>query len=157
MSVLPAQSIMIECHELPPMIHPFRNRTVAFGKTYGLSGAGYDIRIAETILMWPKSFKLASAIEKFDMPDDVVAIVHDKSSWARKGLTVQNTVIEPGWRGYLTLELTNHTWRFIHLCAGMPIAQIIFHRLEQVTSLPYSGKYQDQSAGAQKAIDEFSV
>jgi len=90
------------------------------------------------------------------MPDDLLGVVHDKSSWARRGLTVQNTVIEPGWRGFLTLELTYHGDADLALHQGDPIAQIVFHRLDMATVQPYDGKYQDQAPGPQEAIEEIS-
>lgn len=87
------------------------------------------------------------------MPTDVIGVVHDKSSWARRGLAVQNTVIEPGWRGFLTLELTNHGTRKLHIPKGCPIAQIVFHRLDEPAARPYDGRYQDQPPGPQPARD----
>lgn len=155
MSVLSAQSIQKFALDGRSILTPFTSRkTIVNGKSYGLSSCGYDVRIAENITVTPKRFVLASTIEKFDMPKDIVAFVNDKSSWARKGIAVQNTVIEPGWRGYLTLELTNHDSVDISLQAGDPIAQIIFHWLDKETDTPYSGKYQDQPAGPQEAIEE---
>lgn len=145
--ILSAQSIRAICP-----VRPFHERTIAHGKTFGLSCAGYDIRIAETVWLFPGIGRLASAIERFDMPDDVLAQVCDKSSWARKHVAVQNTVIEPGWRGYLTVELTLARITPLRIPAGAPIAQIIFFRLDQPTDQPYSGRYQDQAAGPQRAI-----
>lgn len=104
--------------------------------------------------MWclkPGEFALASAVEEFQMPDDLLGVVHDKSSWARRGLTLQNTVIEPGWRGFLTLELTNHGKDLLWLHRGVGICQVIFHVLDEPTYHPYNGKYQDQQAGPQEA------
>lgn len=98
-----------------------------------------------------KHFALAGAQQYFNIPTDVVAKVHDKSSLARIGVTVQNTVAEPGWRGFLTLELTNHGRRVVHLREGDAIAQVIFDRLDEPTELPYEGKYQDQEFGPQEA------
>lgn len=116
----------------------------AFGMSYGLSHCGYDVRIGdEKIKLKPGGFVLAHTYEHFSMPNDLVAMVADKSSWARRGLAVQNTVVEPGWRGYLTLELTNHSNKTIELLEGMPIAQIIFHLIDRPV-FGYSGKYQDQ-------------
>ncbi len=129
------------------------------GVSHGLSEAGYDIRIKQTIRFerdvndniahWVDRdygkvgrFVIASAIEEFDMPDDLVAIVHDKSTWARKGLSVFNTVIEPGWKGFLTLELVYHGEEDLVIPAGAGIAQVIFHRLRQPAN--YDGKYQNQ-------------
>lgn len=132
-------------------VTPFWERTTFDGFTFGLSACGYDIRIAENYLMWPNRFVLASSVEKFNMPENVCARVHDKSSWARLGICVQNTFIEPGWRGYLTLEITNHSWSFKKLKSGMPIAQIVFEFLDKETDSPYKGKYQDQERGPQAA------
>lgn len=120
--------------------------------SYGLSSCGYDVRIAEDIWLWPLWGRLASTIEHFNMPNDVMAEVKDKSSWARRFVTVQNTVIEPGWKGYLTLELTNHRLWPKRIRAGTPIAQIVFKQLDHPTIQPYAGKYQNQPKGPQKAI-----
>lgn len=145
--VLPAQTLRI----IKP-VDPFVERTSAHGMTFGVGPAGYDVRVAESIIMPPKSFRLASTVEKFNMPADVIAFVCDKSTWARRGLQVRNTVIEPGWRGYLTLEFKNdHEIDELNIVAGMPIAQVIFQRLEAPTDAPYDGKYQDQGHGPQPA------
>ena len=124
--------------------------------TYGLSSAGYDIRVAESIMLFPGEFFLGSSIERFSMHDDLLGEVADKSTWARKGLFVQNTRIEPGWCGYLTLELTNNSSDHIRLISGMPIAQIVFQLLDEPTEAPYKGKYQNQRARAVRAIEEIS-
>lgn len=139
--------------EHPPLA-PMCEREVFAGLTFGVGPAGYDVRIAEDLWMWPGRFALASTIEYFQMPDDLLAVVHDKSTWARCGLFVQNTVIEPGWTGHLTLELTKKGLLrrpFLHLRSGMAIAQVIFHRLEEPAARPYRGKYQDQEPGPQEA------
>ena len=131
-----------------------REKVVHGGVSHGLSEAGYDIRIKQSVTLHPfRRFALASAIEHFDMPDDLVAIVHDKSTWARRGLSVFNTVIEPGWRGYLTLELVYHGWRPLRVPAGVGIAQVIFHELHQRAL--YDGKYQDQEDRPVNAIYRF--
>lgn len=146
MTILSAQTI----ERLKPL-EPLKPRTVSHGLTFGISSCGYDIRVAENILMWPTRFVLASSVEKFNMPNNICARVMDKSSWARQGICVQNTFIEPGWRGFLTLEITNHSWNFVKLKSGMPIAQIVFEFLDEPTKYPYKGKYQDQEIGAQAA------
>jgi dCTP deaminase len=133
-------------------VEPFCERSNSHGMTYGLGPAGYDVRIAENIILKPGAFALASTIERFCMPDDVLGTVHDKSTWARQGLAAQTTVIEPGWRGYLTLELTNHSYSDITLREGMPIAQVIFWQMSEPTEIAYRGKYQDQPSGAQPAL-----
>ena len=113
------------------------------GVSYGLTEAGYDIRIKQDIVLNREHrFTLASTVEEFDMPQGLVAIVHDKSTWARRGLSVFNTVIEPGWRGFLTLELVYHGVIPIYIPGGSGIAQVLFHQISQASA--YSGKYQDQ-------------
>ena len=134
---------------------PFFERSGDKGLSYGLGPAGYDVRVRGDIILCsgtPGRFMLASTIEHFAVPDDVLGVVHDKSTWARLGLTVKNTVIEPGWRGYLTLELSNDSDVSIHVREGSPIAQIVFHLLDRPAERPYAGKYQDQKAGVQEAI-----
>lgn len=147
--ILPAQSI----RKIKPIL-PFFERTVHNGMSYGLSHAGYDVRIAETIRLVPGTSCLASTMEEFFMPNDLVAFVHDKSTWARRGLSLFNTVIEPGWQGFLTLELVNHSNKELFIAEGDPIAQIIFMRMEEPTEKPYTGKYQNQKRGPQVARDE---
>ena len=144
--ILSAQSI----RDRQP-IEPFHERTVCNGMTFGLGPAGYDVRIAENVELIPGGYSLASTIERFIMPDDLISFVHDKSTWARRFVTVQNTVMEPGWRGFLTLEITNHSNESVTIKAGSPIAQIVFHMLDVATTQPYGGKYQDQEAGPQPA------
>lgn len=113
------------------------------GVSFGLGEAGYDIRIKQTVTLHGFSrFSLASAIEEFDMPKGLCAVVHDKSSWARRGLSVFNTVIEPGWKGFLTLELVYHRWWPLTIPAGSGIAQVMFHALQNPAA--YDGKYQNQ-------------
>lgn len=167
--ILSAQAIRRRCVG-GDLIRPFTERTVVNGKSFGLSSCGYDVRVEFAVgkmfefsapyQMTPhvwvpgRTFLLAATMERFVMPHDVMGVVHDKSSWARKGLTVQNTVIEPGWRGFLTLELVYHGTGELIVLAGDPIAQIVFHQLDDYTSQPYGGKYQDQARGPQDAIDE---
>jgi dCTP deaminase len=137
-------------------VDPFLSRTIhnETGMSFGLSACGYDIRVREALVVPAHGFVLASSVERFRMDPEIMAVVHDKSSWARKGLAVQNTVIEPGWEGYLTLEVTNSRDWSLKIPAGAPIAQVIFHKLDQATDQPYHGKYQDQPARPVPAIRE---
>jgi dCTP deaminase len=143
------------------------------GVSYGLVEVGYDIRLKQDVeFKWAKvatlngiewqmcayvdgelqtgRFALASAIEEFEMPGHLMGVVHDKSSWARRGLSVLNTVIEPGWRGFLTLELVYHGCSQLVIPAGSGIAQVVFHQLAQ--HAVYEGKYQDQADEPVEAI-----
>lgn len=108
-----------------------RTRCPLSGLTFGLGPAGYDVRVREAVTLPPGGFALASTVERFDLPPDIQMTVHDKSTLARRGLAVQATVAEPGWRGYLTMELTNH----------QPIWQMSLRRLRRlldVSHLPSS-------------------
>lgn len=147
--ILSAQSIR-KHHPVMPLLE----RTKYKGCSYGLSSAGYDIRIAQSVTLCPDEFVLASSIERFNMNWQLLGIVHDKSTWARRGIALQNTVIEPGWEGYLTMEITNHGSSIVYIPKGVGIAQIIFHLLDEPTVQPYHGKYQNQEYGPQEAILE---
>ena len=139
MSILSAQSI-----RKAKIITPFHERTVHNGMSYGLGPASYDVRIAQDIVLERRSFAIASTIEHFNMPDDITGEVFDKSTWARRGLSAFNTFIDPGWRGYLTLELVNNGHVTIVLREGDPVVQIKFSWLDDYSDSPYVGKYQDQ-------------
>ena len=134
------------------------------GTSYGLGEAGFDIRIKQEVVFKPMAmgpevwidgqpeygrFCLASAIEEFDMPADLVGVVHDKSTWARQGLSVFNTVIEPGFKGGLTLELVFHGNKELIIPAGSGIAQVIFTTLAH--DARYEGKYSGQSTDPEPA------
>lgn len=152
-----------------PILHMLRGKVESHGVTYGLGEAGYDIRIKQEVhfksgpfhapqlvgvdgeIFKDGRFALASSIEEFDMPPDLVGIVHDKSTWARRGLSVFNTVIEPGWRGFLTLELVYHGNDELIIPAGAGIAQVIFHQTSQPAQ--YSGRYQNQADMPVAAIE----
>ena len=139
-----------------PILLMLHQKVRAHGVSYGLGEAGYDIRIKQEVRFIPGHdcrvevngepeygrFTIASAMEEFQMPSDLVGIVHDKSSWARQGLSVFNTVIEPGWNGYLTLELVFHGNKALTIPAGAGIAQVIFSSLAH--DAQYEGKYQNQ-------------
>ena len=153
--ILSAQTIRQRCKR-ERLIDPFHERTVDQGLTFGLSPAGYDIRLGdpEGVTLPPHDYQLGVSLECFFMPRDLIGNVCDKSTWARQGVTLQNTIIEPGWRGYLTLEFINHSPRRLFLPHGIPVAQIVFNRLDKPTGHPYRGKYQDQPAYPVHAIKE---
>lgn len=137
-----------------PMSPMVESKQVEHGLSFGMSFAGYDLRIRQSVtLSSDNRFALASTVERFQMPANLVGIVHDKSTWARQALSVFNTVIEPGWHGgALTLELVYHGNGELHIPEGAGIAQVLFHRIEEPAQ--YDGKYQWQSAEPQPAIME---
>jgi len=100
----------------------------------------------EQVAIPPGGFLLAETIEYFNMPEDVIGIVTGKSTYARCGIIINVTPLEPGWRGYLTLEIHNASRHSVIIYPGEGIAQINFHRGEtpNVTYDSRAGKYQNQ-------------
>ena len=149
--------------------------------SYGLSCAGYDIRLSEDVrqvqplsqfypmapknltgarvpiarhmdgpreyaTLKPGEFLLGVSVERFKIPTDLVASCTGKSTYARMGVGVYVTPLEPGWEGYLTLEIANHGKHPVALWINEGIAQIQFHELSSPSATPYAGKYQNQDA-----------
>ncbi len=114
------------------------------GISYGLTECGVDIRIKQNVwLLLGHRFVLASSIEEFDMPDNLMGRVLNKSTWARLGVDASMTTnIEPGWKGFLTLELRYSKVLPLFIPAGVGIAQVIFETLSEPAK--YVGKYQNQ-------------
>jgi dCTP deaminase len=164
--------VIINRHDLliaSPIKDMISTKERSHGVSHGLSEAGYDIRIKQEVEfhpgnsiqpagVWvngvysPGRFTIASAIEEFDVPPNLAGVVHDKSTWARLGLAVRNTVIEPGWKGFLTLELVYDGCKPLTIPAGAGIAQVIFHRTSCYAA--YDGKYQNQADKPVEAIHE---
>lgn len=127
---------------------PIKNMTckkeITHGTSWGLTECGYDIRIKQDVWMFfGKRFVLASSIEEFDLPNSVMGRVLNKSTWARRGIDASMTTnIEPGWKGFLTIELRYSGFWPKKIKAGSGIAQVIFEEIKTPTS--YVGKYQNQ-------------
>ena len=159
------------------MIEPFEDKQVRAGRiSYGLSSFGYDIRVGDEYKVFtdvhsvvvdpknfdprsfvdikgpyciipPHSFALAATVEYFRIPNDIMVVCVGKSTYARCGIIVNVTPLEPEWCGYLTLEISNTTPlpAKIYSCEGL--AQLLFFKGDQVPEVTYasrSGKYQDQ-------------
>jgi dCTP deaminase len=102
------------------------------------SGAYYTIQ--------PHSYALGVSVETFHIPASVLGICYCKSTYARCGLMVNTTPLEPGWRGQLVIELANLTDLPMKVYANEGIAQVVFFEgdLPSVTYADRGGKYQDQ-------------
>lgn len=158
-------------------IEPFAEGQIRPGViSYGVTSYGYDVRVdrrfkvftnaycavvdpknfdsnsfidieADYCLIPPNSFALAETVESFEIPRDILAICVGKSTYARCGIIVNVTPLEPEWRGRVTIEISNTTPLPAKIYAGEGIAQIIFLRSDAVCRTSYAdkkGKYQDQ-------------
>ena len=159
------------------MIEPFAENQVRDGViSYGVSSYGYDIRVAdeykiftnifsavvdpknfdpksmvdfqgEVCVIPPNSFALARTIEYFRIPRDVLTVCLGKSTYARCGIIVNVTPLEPEWCGYLTLEISNTTPLPAKIYANEGIAQVLFFQSDEPCEVSYkdkAGKYQAQ-------------
>jgi dCTP deaminase len=104
-------------------------------------------RTTDVCVIPPNSFALCETVEYVSMPRDYLAICVGKSTYARCGIIVNVTPIEPEWRGKITLEISNTTPLPAKIYANEGIAQLLFLKGERVCAVSYadkSGKYQDQ-------------
>ena len=160
------------------MIHPFVSEQKGEKNiSYGLSSFGYDARVSnefkiftdvESVIVDPKNFKnnsfvsrtanecvippnsfvLASTVEYFKIPKDVLVICLGKSTYARCGIIVNVTPLEPGWEGYVTLEFSNTSPLPAKIYANEGAAQFIFLQGSEIPEVTYdqrNGKYMNQT------------
>jgi dCTP deaminase len=106
-----------------------------------------DIRADECIIP-PNSFALARTVEYFRIPRNVLTICLGKSTYARCGIIVNVTPLEPEWEGHVTLEFSNTTPLPARIYANEGVAQVIFIESDEVCETSYrdrGGKYQGQN------------
>jgi len=108
------------------------------------------------VIIPPNSFALCETVEYLEIPRDVLVICVGKSTYARCGLIVNVTPLEPEWRGKVTLEISNTTPLPARVYANEGVAQLIFLKADQVCEVSYAdkgGKYQDQSGLTLPKVD----
>ncbi len=108
------------------------------------------------IIIPPNSFALAETVETIDVPRDVLAICVGKSTYARCGIIVNVTPLEPEWRGKVTIEISNTTPLPAKIYANEGIAQMIFLKAQKACAVSYAdkgGKYQDQAGLTLPRVD----
>lgn len=108
------------------------------------------------VIIPPNSFALCETVEYLEVPRDVLVICVGKSTYARCGLIVNVTPLEPEWRGKVTLEISNTTPLPARVYANEGVAQLVFLQADQVCEKSYadkSGKYQDQSGLTLPKVD----
>ena len=159
------------------MIEPFVDGQKKEGTiSFGLSSYGYDARVSNDFKIFtnvnstivdpknfkkdgfipkksnicvipPNSFALARTVEYFKIPDNVIVICLGKSTYARCGIIVNVTPLEPGWEGHVTLEFSNTTPLPAKIYANEGAAQFIFIKGNEKPEITYSkrkGKYMKQ-------------
>jgi len=160
------------------MISPFEEKQIRGNKiSFGLSSFGYDARVSDEFKIFtnvnseivdpknfkatnfvtkkisqciipPNSFALASTVEYFKIPNDVLVVCLGKSTYARCGIIVNVTPLEPGWEGHVTLEFSNTTPLPAKVYANEGIAQFVFLKGNEKPEVSYSdrkGKYMGQT------------
>jgi dCTP deaminase len=165
---------MVRHHD---MIRPFAESQVREGViSYGVSSYGYDLRVADEFKIFtnvnstivdpkhfddrsfvefrgpvciipPNSFALARSVEYFKIPRTVLTICVGKSTYARCGIIVNVTPLEPEWEGYVTLEISNTTPLPARVYSNEGLCQIVFFESDEVCQVSYrdkKGKYQAQ-------------
>ncbi len=108
------------------------------------------------VVIPPNSFALCETIESFVIPRDVLAICVGKSTYARCGIIVNVTPLEPEWRGKVTIEISNTTPLPAKIYANEGIAQMVFLKADRVCAVSYAdkkGKYQDQTGLVLPKVD----
>jgi dCTP deaminase len=161
------------------MIEPFSDRQIREGViSYGVSSYGYDVRIASDFKIFtninstivdpknfdsrsfvdfegdvcvipPNSIALARTVEYFRIPRNVLVICLGKSTYARCGIIVNVTPLEPEWEGIVTLEVSNTTPLPAKIYANEGIAQMLFFESDEECEVSYAdkkGKYQGQKS-----------
>ena len=160
------------------MIKPFISKQTRKGKiSFGLSSYGYDARVSNEFKIFtnvnsgivdpklfkkesfvtkigkeciipPNSFALARTMEYFKIPENVLVICLGKSTYARCGIIVNVTPLEPGWEGHVTLEFSNTTPLPAKIYANEGVAQFLFLKGDQAPETSYAdrkGKYMGQT------------
>lgn len=123
----------------------------------------FEIKEKEPYILHPGEFALASTLERIELPDDIMAQLNGRSSLGRLGVIVHGTagIIDPGFRGTITLELGNYGVLPVALYPKMRICALIFEELKSPTSKPYykkrGAKYRNLTGpNASKIAAEFS-
>jgi len=108
-----------------------------------LNPAGYDLRCSKKVILKPKHYELVATLETVELGLNVTASLHIRSSLAREGVIGSFAVVDPGFRGQLTLNLHNVSEKEVTLGKGERIVQIVFHNLGRTAHKGYSGSYQN--------------
>lgn len=167
------RKMALEHHMIEPFVEEQKREGVI---SYGVSSYGYDMRVADEFRIFtnlystvvdpknfspqsfvefsgdaciipPNSFALARSVEYFRIPRNVLCVTVGKSTYARAGIVTNITPFEPGWEGFVTLEISNTTPLPAKIYANEGIAQVLFFEADEECEVSYAdkkGKYQGQ-------------
>ncbi|MBC7112795.1 MAG: dCTP deaminase [Candidatus Methanomethyliales bacterium] len=110
-----------------------------------ISPSGYDLRSAISVDIKPKSAILIHTVETVELSPYICGQIFIRSSFAREGVFGSFAFVDPGFKGQLTLSISNFGDGTIRINAGEKVAQIVFMRLINPSVRPYEGKYQNSS------------
>jgi dCTP deaminase len=108
-----------------------------------LNGGGYDLRVSSDTQIGPGRSTLTATLERVELGKDMVGTLHISSSLARAGIIASLALIDPGFRGQLTIMLYNSASEEFILKRGDRFVQLAIHLLSTKTRRPYEGRYQD--------------
>ena len=115
-----------------------------------LNGAGYDLRLSMDITIPAGKQELVATLERLELPGDLVATLHIRSSLARAGIMASLALVDPGFRGQLTISLYNAGVEPYCMRKGDRFVQMVLHSLGMKTRHPYRGRYQDSQGIVQR-------
>lgn len=118
----------------------------------------YDIHITEDVrkvhgepyvyglMIGPGDFVLGTSLEYIELPNNIAAMLHTRSSIGRLGISIHATagLIDAGFKGHITYEITNFSDQVVQLDPNIPVGQLTFHRLDTPALNPYNGVYNGQ-------------
>jgi dCTP deaminase len=108
-----------------------------------LNGAGYDLRLGGDLAMRPGEHKLVATLERVEIGESLVGTLHIRSTLARSGIIASLALVDPGFRGQLTVSLFNAGSESFSMAKEDRFLQMVLHHLGTKTHRPYAGKYQD--------------
>ena len=108
-----------------------------------LNPAGYDLRVSDDVALEPSEHRLVATMERVELDSGLVGVLHLRSSLAREGILASLALVDPGFRGQLTISLSNTGVKKVQLKKGERFVQLTLLRLGKRAAAKYEGRYQD--------------
>ena len=117
-------------------------RIVPFDES-NLTPAGYDLRSAQDVVLKPREQRLLATLERVELTSNILGLLHIRSSFAREGIFASLAIVDPGFRGQLTVSLLNAGEGELKIRQGESFLQLTLIQLSSNAERSYEGKYQD--------------